>query len=529
MEYISRVLMEEEEEEDDDRFEQPALMEAQESLARIMGASSSCSSVDKSWSDMVNMSFLMGTVEARKLLPSTDNIPSGDVDGVRLIQRSRKGGNELMETSSRASKVMATAVPEEEEVGLQEMVKRMMLNDCEVSREEMEDLRAAMKDGDGFRCVRRPSRSKVLQVVDLRTLLIRCAEKVKDDDRRGARELLAHITHHAFPTGDATQRLAHCFAAALEARLAGSAASAVVSIQKRRWPAAATMMASSDPGSAVKFLEAYRLFAATCCFKKVAYMFANMTICRAAEGKRRLHIVDYGVSFGFQWAGLLRMLAARDGGPPAVTITGIDLPQPGFRPARYIEETGRQLTACARELGVPSFKFHAIAAANWDAVRLEIDIDDDPEETVVAVNSVFRLEALVDDSVVVDRPSPRDVSLFYYSAIFDVLDATMPRTSPHRRVLERDVLAPFALNIVACEGRDRTDRFESYRQWQLRMQRAGLTQLPLDPDDVAAVRDMVKKQRYHRDFVLDEDRHWLLQGWKGRILYASSTWVARHP
>jgi hypothetical protein len=35
---------------------------------------------------------------------------------------------------------------------------------------------------------------------------------------------------------------------------------------------------------------------------------------------------------------------------------------------------------------------------------------------------------------------------------------------------------------------------------------------------------MVKKE-YHKDFVVDEDGKWILQGWKGRILNALSAWV----
>lgn len=38
------------------------------------------------------------------------------------------------------------------------------------------------------------------------------------------------------------------------------------------------------------------------------------------------------------------------------------------------------------------------------------------------------------------------------------------------------------------------------------------------------VKEMVKKE-YPKDFVVDEDGKWVLQGWKGRILLAVSCWV----
>jgi hypothetical protein len=47
----------------------------------------------------------------------------------------------------------------------------------------------------------------------------------------------------------------------------------------------------------------------------------------------------------------------------------------------------------------------------------------------------------------------------------------------------------------------------------------------LDPCIVKDVRERVKSL-YHKDFVIDIDQQWLLQGWKGRILYAMSTWAA---
>ncbi|CAM0149597.1 unnamed protein product [Urochloa decumbens] len=510
LEHISRMLMEEEEEVMDGH-DHPALLHVQQSLEQAAGAERQCASISSM--DLLNMAFVRGREEASKLLPREHRL---------VISAEPDNG-------ARASKLMATA---EDEAGVRDMIARMMASDCQLPSEEMEGLRAMNKNNTSSRQQRRQ--------VDMRTLLVRCAQAV-DDGGRGARELLRQVRQHASPAGDATQRLAHCFAAALEARLAGGAG--MISPPRHR-PARS------------EFLMAYRVFVATCCFEKVAFTFANTAICRAAAGSSRLHVVDYGLHLGFQWPDLLRRLAVRDD-PPEVTITLIDRPQPGFRPARHIEETGRSLSNYARDLGVP-FNFRAIAAARWDTVRIE-----ELAGAVLAVNSLLKLETLADDSVVVDRPSPRDrvlagirtmrpavfthgvvngfcgnssffltrfrEALFYYSAVFDVLDATMPRASHHRQLLERHVLGPCAINVVACEGRHRTDRFDSYRQWQLRSRRAGLKQLPLDRDDVDKVRDeVIRKQRYHRDFVIHQDRACLLQGWKGRILYAHSTWVADH-
>jgi hypothetical protein len=106
-----------------------------------------------------------------------------------------------------------------------------------------------------------------------------------------------------------------------------------------------------------------------------------------------------------------------------------------------------------------------------------------------------------------------------------MMETTMPRGNSKRLLVERDVFARCALNIIACEGSDRVERPQNYKEWQAQNRRAGLRQLPLDPDIVEILKDQVREQ-YHRHFVINEDGRWLLLGWKGRVLYALSTWTA---
>ena len=88
-------------------------------------------------------------------------------------------------------------------------------------------------------------------------------------------------------------------------------------------------------------------------------------------------------------------------------ITGIDLPQPGFRPAVGIEETGRRLSNYARQLGVP-FKFHGITT-RWETVRVD-DLNIDPDEVLI-VNSIIQFGNLMNEGVDIDSPSPSNYTL----------------------------------------------------------------------------------------------------------------------
>ncbi|XP_040384528.1 scarecrow-like protein 34 [Oryza brachyantha] len=111
---------------------------------------------------------------------------------------------------------------------------------------------------------------------------------------------------------------------------------------------------------------------------------------------------------GLHWPDLFRRLGSREGGPPEVRITIVDIPQPGFRPAQRIEASGRCLSSCAKELGVP-FRFQAVAAAKWETVGAD-DLHIDPDEVLV-VNDLLSFSVLMDESVFSEGPSPRDVAL----------------------------------------------------------------------------------------------------------------------
>jgi hypothetical protein len=57
--------------------------------------------------------------------------------------------------------------------------------------------------------------------------------------------------------------------------------------------------------SLVEMLKAYQLYLTVCCFKMMAYKFSNMTIANVIVGRKKLHIVDYGIHHGLQWPSLL--------------------------------------------------------------------------------------------------------------------------------------------------------------------------------------------------------------------------------
>ncbi|XP_062232508.1 scarecrow-like protein 9 [Phragmites australis] len=380
------------------------------------------------------------------------------------------------------------------------------------------------------------------EAVDLRDLLIQCAQALASNNRPFASELLKKIRHHSSPYGDDYQRLAVYFADALEARLAGTGSQMYQKLMGKRT-------------SARDMLKAYRLFIAACPFVVGAYYFSNKTIVDVLEGRPRVHIVDFGIMFGFQWPLLIQRFAKREGGPPKLRITGINVPQPGFRPCKMIEETGKRLAEYAEMFNVP-FQYRGIAS-RWENIGVE-DLDIDKDEVLI-INCMSGMKNLGDETEDIDSARDRvlrimermkpevlilgDVNglysspfflprfrevLFHYSSLFDMLNATVPPSHEARILIERYLLGTDALNVVACEGAERIERPESYKQWQVRSLKAGFKQLPVNQEILNRSIDG-KKKLYHEDFVISEDSGWLLQGWKGRIIYALSSWKPEKP
>ncbi|KAL1345310.1 hypothetical protein HN51_019076 [Arachis hypogaea] len=475
------------------------------------------------------------------------NTAARSLDGVKSRKHHARQGDDGEE--ERCNKQSAVSVEEESEIS--EMFDKVLLSveNVPLSAEQQDGLVVDTQlieqphSSEGGRS-RSKKKGRKKETVDLRTLLVLCAQAVSANDQRTANELLKQIRQHSLPFGDAYQRLARYFADGLEARMAGTGPGIHIfyaSLSYKKF-------------SAADFLKAYQVFISACPFKKFAHFFSNKMILNIAEKAETLHIVDFGILYGFQWPILIKFIAKRDGGPPKLRITGIEYPQAGFRPTERIEETGRRLAKYCKRFNVP-FEYKAIASRHWETIQIEdLNIKDNE---VVAVNCLVRFKNLLEETVEVN--SPRNAvlnlirrinpaifaqtvvngsynapffltrfreALFHYSAIYDMFDTLIPRNNSWRSMLEREFLGREIMNVVACEGLERVERPETYKQWQARNSRAGFRQLPLDKALMAKFRSKLKEwYQHHKDFVFDEDNNWMLQGWKGRILYASSCWV----
>nr|VDC97052.1 unnamed protein product [Brassica oleracea] len=79
------------------------------------------------------------------------------------------------------------------------------------------------------------------------------------------------------------------------------------------------------------------------------------------------------------------------------------------------------------------------------------------------------------------------------------------------------------MSVIASEGPERFARPETYKQWQVTILRAGFKTAKLNKQIVKEGKELIR-ERYHKDFVIDNDNHWMFECWKGRAIYALPCW-----
>ncbi|XAR60202.1 hypothetical protein NMG60_11033464 [Bertholletia excelsa] len=372
---------------------------------------------------------------------------------------------------------------------------------------------------------------------DMKNLLMLCMESVASNDHNTTNKLLKQIKQLSSPSGNVSQRLAHCFAKGLEARLAGTGNLIYRSLATKE-------RSTSDA------LEVYKLCISAIPFTNASYYYAIQTILEFARQATSLHIIQFSGRRTIHFMPLIQQLSQRPCGPPKLRFTSIDFPEPGFEPTAIVERERRRWVNYCKKFNVP-FEYHGMTQ-KWEAVDPE-DLKIHKDEVLVVMCS-YLFHYVMDDSFL--ENSPRDVvlklikrinpdvflhgilngplnspffvsrfreALFYFSVVFDMFEATMPRKSPTRMMCETEICGKEILNIIASEGLERIERRETYKSWQARTLRAGFKQLPLNQDIIKKIKAKVKAN-FHRDFFVDEAAQWMVQGWKGRVLDALSCW-----
>ncbi|WCJ43444.1 GRAS family transcription factor [Euphorbia peplus] len=367
-------------------------------------------------------------------------------------------------------------------------------------------------------------------------LLFDCANAIAQANLEVAEGLINELRQMVSIQGEPLQRIAAYMVEGLAARMASSGKYLYRSLKCKEPP-------SSDRLAAMQIL-----FEICPCFK-FGFMAANGAMIEAFKGEKRVHLIDFDINQGNQYITLIQALANLPGKLPYLRLTGVDDPESVQRPRDGLHVIGQRLEKLAEMLKVP-FEFHAVASKT-SLVNPSM-LGCKPGEALV-VNFAFQLHHMPDESVsivnerdqllrmikslnpklvtVVEQDVNTNTAPFlarfveaynYYSAVFESLDATLPRESQDRMNVERQCLARDIVNIVACEGEARIERYEVAGKWRARMMMAGFTSCSMGPNVLDMIRKAIKQ--YCDRYKLKEDMDALLFGWEDKNLIVASAW-----
>ncbi|KAF8762552.1 hypothetical protein HU200_009327 [Digitaria exilis] len=307
-----------------------------------------------------------------------------------------------------------------------------------------------------------------------------------------------------------------------------------------------------QPTRTEQFL-AYTMFYQASPLYQFAHFTANQAIMEAFEHgcRRSLHVVDFDVSYGFQWPSLIQSLSdaaatSRSSGchdgddyckePVSLLITGVGTN------ADELRQTEARLTRFAGGCPNVRFEFEGVVddGSPTSVLHERIIRNDDDDATVIvnlafpaaqsssstttstreACNSALARIRSMNPSLVflVERGGggnnatsrgrsrllpPFTASLRYFAAVFDSLHECMPADSAERLAIERNHLGVEISNAMAClldhntHGDDRrhimaSEPSSSASDWKEMMESAGYEGVKLSSRTVSQAKLLLK-------------------------------------
>ncbi|KAG1366726.1 scarecrow-like protein 4 [Cocos nucifera] len=375
--------------------------------------------------------------------------------------------------------------------------------------------------------------------------LLDCA-RIADSDPDLAAKSLDKIRESASDLGDPTERVAFYFAEALYSRLSVAAGGPY-----RKHPSSPPPSATSYDSSTEDFTLCYKAFNDACPYSKFAHLTANQAILEATESASRIHIIDFGIMQGVQWAALLQALATRPAGKPAkIRISGIPAPALGDSPAASLAITGNRLRNFAALLDL-DFDFEPVLTPFPELSASTFRVE--PGESV-AVNFMLQLYTLLGDSTDLVEQLLRlakslgpavvtlgeyeanlnrfgfverfGAALACYAAVFESLEPGMDRASAERFRVERLL---FGHRIRAAvgpgKGANRQDGVEGREEWTALMGRCGLGLVAVSNYAVSQAKLLLWNYDYSSKYKIFEfPPGFLSLAWKDRPLLTVSSW-----
>ncbi|XP_058763685.1 scarecrow-like protein 28 [Vicia villosa] len=375
---------------------------------------------------------------------------------------------------------------------------------------------------------------------ELLSLLTGCVDAIGSRNVAAVNHFIAKLGDLASPRGTSISRICAYFTEALAIRVT------------RLWPHVFHITATSRDFDRVvdddETVTALRLLNQVTPIPKFLHFTSNEMLLRAFEGKERVHIIDFDIKQGLQWPSLFQSLASRTNPPSHVRITGVG------ESKQELNETGDRLAGFAEALNLP-FEFHPVVDRLEDVRLWMLHVK---EHETVAVNCVLQLHKTLHDGsggalrdflglirstnptimVMAEQEAEHNEarldsrvcnSLKHYSALFDSIDHSgLPLESPMRMKIE-EMFAREIRNIIACEGRDRLERHQSFGNWRkMIVEHGGFRCMGVTDREMFQSQFLLKMyscDNYNIQKQEKEGATALTLGWLDQPLYTVSSWA----
>ncbi|KAK8585953.1 hypothetical protein V6N13_050919 [Hibiscus sabdariffa] len=375
--------------------------------------------------------------------------------------------------------------------------------------------------------------------------LLVAATSVDKNNMNSALESLVKLYQSVSLTGDSVQRVVAYFADGLFARILTPKSPFYNMIMK-------------EPSVEQQLSAVTRLYKASP-YYQFAHFTANQAIIEAFEENqepstsRTLHVIDFDVSYGFQWPSLIQSLsetAASTGKRITLKLTGYG------RSSEQLHETETQLASFAKGIHNVVFEFQGLLRGSKPiikenenetvAVNLVLHhfdnnfVESDMSETLRSVHSLRPSIVILVEQEGNKNPRARSFlqrfveSLHYFAAMFDSLDGCLPQESKERLSIEKNHMGK---EIKAMINTDEFDEGNKEGTWKKTMERHGFEGVKLSSKCLIQAKLLLKITTHNhlpfqregeinggfRVFQKDQGKA-LSLGWQDRCLLTASAW-----
>nr|AZZ09409.1 PINNATE PENTAFOLIATA1 [Medicago sativa] len=379
-------------------------------------------------------------------------------------------------------------------------------------------------------------------------LLLTTATSVDENNLDSSLENLTDLYQTVSLTGDSVQRVVAYFTDGLTAKL----------LTKKSPFYEMLMEEPTIDEEFLAFTDLYRVSP----YYQFAHFTANQAILEAFEkeeekNNRSIHVIDFDVSYGFQWPSLIQSLSekATSGNRISFRLTGFG------KNLKELQETESRLVSFSKGFGNIVFEFQGLLRGS----RV-INLRKKKNETV-AVNLVSYLNKMscllkITDTlgfvhslnpsivVVVEQEGSKNPSrtflsrftdtLHYFAAMFDSLDDCLPLESIERLRIEKKVfgkeIKSMLNNYDDVDGGVDCAKYEKMETWKSRMENHGFVGMKMSSKCLIQAKLLLKMRTHYCPLQFEEeggggfrvserdDGRAISLGWQNRFLLTVSAW-----